>query len=370
MKRKNFFYDLNESASILIIGKAGKTICKAVLASIFGKNILSTEANERMEPEKIIQLFHRSQAEKKPAIYDIHIERTELFETFKQYIVPDIVIVTNIGEGHLVYQNNKISYYSLIETYIESLKEKSVVVLNKDDDLVSQLEAIIPANSVIKYGLNQQADFFATNIEQNGPYGTKFRLNGVHSIQANIFQFLQIYNFLSAIIVARLFNYSIPEIVNKLEKNFHVPNGKGNLVRMKDIWVINDTYKNTKENVTTAAQTLVNFRTYAKRMIMVIGGMDIRHGDCEQIHRHMGHFINPLPIDIIITVGDKAKPIYEVLESSDSMFPGRSSIHADMVNEAVMNLTLTLEPGDCILLKSNSESNLTKFIDILKTLYI
>ena len=354
MSRTHFFYSVSERKNVLILGKSGKTICKTAIEAVLHTKCKSYDR----------QTFTQFNDEPGVHVFDIPIHHKTVFQKFRRFVDPNIVIVTNIGEGHLVYQSNTVNYFQMIKSYLKSLPKETVFILNKDDDLVSQLAEELHEYQIIKFGLNKKADIYASEIVQNGPKGIHFKLNNVFQIRCPIYEFNHIYNILSAIALARIFNVSVETIQKNIETHFSVPEGRGNLVHLNAVSIINDTYKNTKLNVATAAQTLVSFKNYYKRMIMVIGEIDAEGANSYSIHVNSGHFLSALPIDIVMTVGEKTKPIYDVM--TNFPFQERIIIHANNVQEAVMNLCLFLDEGDCILLKSNEASGLTQFIEILQ----
>ncbi|MCB0278980.1 MAG: hypothetical protein KDD94_05735 [Calditrichaeota bacterium] len=365
----SFYLKPDTFCPIVLMGRGGKSICKSFLEAVFSDQIIVNKRLDRhlTSKEEIEKLLNLAKQENRPVLFDIssHLgaELTELAEL----INPKIIIITNIDSNHKIYNGKRIPYFELIREFLNSIKSDSILVLNKDDDLISSLTEGMRPMQLVKFGLNIRSDFFAAQIQQLGPQGISFKLNDSVSMTVPIYQFYQIYGILAALVVCRIFNIKLKTISERIEESFTVPRGKGNLVRIGNISIINDTHTNNEQSVTHAAQTLITFKNYSNRMIMVIDEMDMDTQDKKSLHLSMGHFLAALPIDVIITVGKHARYITDGIR----IIPNdeRIILNTDDVTEAVMNLLLIIEANDCILLKSGRNSGLTQFIKILAEKY-
>ena len=71
MNRDNFFYKKDDILNTLIIGRAGKTICKTIIKSILKDEVIIVDKNETVEDQSKI------------CLYDIAIHHLKEFEKFK-----------------------------------------------------------------------------------------------------------------------------------------------------------------------------------------------------------------------------------------------------------------------------------------------
>jgi UDP-N-acetylmuramoyl-tripeptide--D-alanyl-D-alanine ligase len=360
--RNTYYLSRLETVKIVVLGKVGKTMFRNLVKTIFGQSIVNHSLHHFTKLEEVKELVETEN--QTSYIISVFPYSQEDAEVFAKLISPTIVVVTNIGDGHLIYDSDKIPYKKIYQSFNAKCPEDTIFLLNKDDDTVSDLEENLRKDQVIKFGLNNNADFYASNITQEGPLGINFLLNNEIKVQLPIYQFYQVYNILSAIVLARLFNYELDFILEEMKKNLSIPKGRGNLVIFKDIYVLNDTKTNNMQSIINAAQTLVSFKSHSNRMIMVIDEADLDSGDPINTHVNIGHFLSALPIDIIITVGKYAKQIAQGL----LVIPNKNRVVIETLDaeEAVMNLIILLERNDCILLKSNKESSLNEFVKILE----
>ena len=360
--RNTYYLSRSETFKIVVLGKVGKTMFRNLVKTIFGNSIVNHSMHHITNIENVKTL---SQSETdKSYIVSLFPYTEEDANSFAKILSPTIVVITNIGDGHLNYDSDKIPFKSIFKSFNEGCPENTIFLLNKDDDTVSELEEFLRKDQVIKFGLNNNADFYATNITQEGPNGINFKLNNEIKVQLPIYQFYQIYNILSSIVVGRIFNYELSYIIEQMKSNLSIPEGRGNLVQFNDIFVLNDTKTNNMQSIINAAQTLVSFKSHSNRMIMVIDEADLDAADPVTTHVNIGHFLSALPIDIIITVGKYAKQIAQGL----LVIPNDERVVIETLDaeEAVMNLIILLEQNDCILLKSNKGSSLNEFVKILE----
>jgi UDP-N-acetylmuramyl pentapeptide synthase len=159
----------------------------------------------------------------------------------------------------------------------------------------------------------------------------------------------------------------LPRKKTQLEANYTVPFGRCNLMNYGTFTIINDTYNHTFQNVTSAAQTLVTFKSYSNKMLMVIGDIENEHSDLKQLHINLGHFLAALPIDVILTFGLYSKFIEEGIHLIPN--ENRIIIHSNSVDEVVMNLQLFLEPNDTVLLKAAHRSGIMRFLENLDEIF-
>jgi UDP-N-acetylmuramoyl-tripeptide--D-alanyl-D-alanine ligase len=363
LESNSFFIEHKSSFPIYVVGKAGKTMFQKVLTTLFPDSLAVAEPTTIHSLNDFNLATDSVAGETRPYVLSLNLETiADPLHIIKQALAK-VVVVTNLGDSHLVYQKNKHKRSSAIRDFLKALPKETLIILNKDDDLVSELEDDLMGYQIIKYGFNTRADFFATQIQQKGHHGISFRLNDNFPIFIRIYQYTQLYNVLSAITVARLFNLKIKLIQERLEKDFLVPKGRCNLVSYENFSILNDTFNHSFQTVTSAAQTLVTFKNYSNKMIMVIGDVEAEHDKQKQLHINIGHFLAALPIDVILTFGLYAKYIEEGIRLIPN--ENRTIIHSNSAAEVLMNVQLFLEANDTILLKGDQQSGISRFLELL-----
>jgi UDP-N-acetylmuramoyl-tripeptide--D-alanyl-D-alanine ligase len=364
---ESFFINTDHCFPVFAVGKAGKTMFSTFVASIMSDKIYVHKRSSTTSIQQLLEMKSIAEEKKQPFLACLDLENFNNQHEILQFTKPKIVVVTNLGDSHLVYKKEISGLSKNVQEFLKALSTETVIVLNKDDDLVSEMEDFLPDHQVIKYGFNTNADFFATSIQQRGHHGVSFKVNNRTEIFLKIYQYTQIYNVLSAITLSRLFNVKLSTIKTQLEANYTVPFGRCNLMNYGTFTIINDTYNHTFQNVTSAAQTLVTFKSYSNKMLMVIGDIENEHSDLKQLHINLGHFLAALPIDVILTFGLYSKFIEEGIHLIPN--ENRIIIHSNSVDEVVMNLQLFLEPNDTVLLKAAHRSGIMRFLENLDEIF-
>jgi UDP-N-acetylmuramoyl-tripeptide--D-alanyl-D-alanine ligase len=164
---------------------------------------------------------------------------------------------------------------------------------------------------VIKFGLNKNAQFYASKIEYLGPDGIIFYVNGFYPFHLPIYSSAAIYNALTAISIARILGVEFSEIKEALETRFRLLEGTGNLIKHKKNYVLDYTYDATINSVHKACESLVQFNPYSKKLILVIGDIRNPGPKAKEAHLKIGYYIAALPIHTVLTIGENAEYIGE-----------------------------------------------------------
>jgi len=190
---------------------------------------------------------------------------------------------------------------------VKYLARDGIAILNKDDELSSSLVDYISTKNIIKFGLSESADYFATDIQQLGPKGIKLKINGEYPATLPFYSIQDVYNFLAATACARSLGFSIEDILDILGNKFRLPAGHGRLHQIGDYYFLDESYNATPRSLSKAARALSGFQPYSKNIFFVIGDMTGAGVNVEEQHLNMGYFLSALPINHIITVGEYAK---------------------------------------------------------------
>ncbi|MEJ2635329.1 MAG: Mur ligase family protein, partial [Calditrichia bacterium] len=290
-----------------VTGAEGKTTTKRMLAAILSQRGAVLETPLDCNSASVVtSTLLKLNKDYKHAIIELGIINGDQFKLAVEVAEPNIGIVTNIGEAHMASLGDKYLIADAKVELIRQLPENGFAVLNIDDELVSGMEAFSPTQRVIKFGFNSNAHFFASDIKYLGPEGMEFTVNNYYKFHLPIYSSTSVSNALAAISTARILNFEFEEIKQGLENNFELLPGRGNLVDLKDVYILDHTYKATVNAVTKACESLVQFKKFSKHSILVIGSMDELGNSSEDIHLNLGYYISALPIDTVITVGKDA----------------------------------------------------------------
>ena len=133
------------------------------------------------------------------ALFEFDFNRGNNFGEILRLIKPNVGIVTNMGDAHLSYLGNMLEIALQKSAVIKYLARDGTAILNKDDELSLMFAQKISTKNVSRFGISQNADYFATEIKQLGPNGTEFKLNNKYDVKVPIYSLGDIYNFLAAV---------------------------------------------------------------------------------------------------------------------------------------------------------------------------
>ena len=331
-----------------IAGAEGKTTAKRMLSAILSANhsVLETPP-DCSTASGVTSTLLKLNEHHEFAIIELGIVESRQFEMAVKVAEPNIAVVTNIGEAHLASLGDKHLIADAKVELVRRLPEEGFAILNIDDDLVSAMGKYSPSSKIIKFGLNKNAHFFANKIEYLGPDGIVFHVNGFYDFHLPIYGSTSIYNALAAISVARVLGFEFEEIRESLQKNFSLLEHRGNLIKHSDTYILDYTYDATINSVNKACESLMQFKGFSKKRVLVIGDINNPGPDAKSTHLAMGYYIAALPIDVVVTIGENAKYVAEGIKT---MNHNKKILSVCEDNETLIESVKTyLEPESTLL---------------------
>ncbi len=303
--RRNF-----NSPVIGVTGNVGKTTTIAMIRAILeqrGRVLFNKHGYGNWDNN--ISTLEKLSPDYDYAIFEFDFHRSNNFAEILRIIKPNIGIVTNIGDAHLSYIGGMIDVALKRSEVVKYLARDGVAVLNKDDELSSALGEYISSKNIVKFGLSQNGEYYASDIEHLGPEGTSFVLNDKFKMTIPVFSISDVYNFLAAVAALVAIDIPLDYILEKFQSNYQLPGGRGKIYKLNGHHVIDESYEATPRSVAKAARSLVGFKPYADRLIYIVGDMIESGVNIEEQHLNMGYFLSALPINYFITVGHYAEYI-------------------------------------------------------------
>ncbi|MGD9677911.1 MAG: UDP-N-acetylmuramoyl-L-alanyl-D-glutamate--2,6-diaminopimelate ligase [Vulcanibacillus sp.] len=188
----------------------------------------------------------------------------------------NIAVFTNLTQDHLDYHGTMDKYreakgllFSRLGNVYFNNSNSKFAVLNADDD-ASQYFNKITAVQVITYGIDNDADVKATNINITGQ-GTSFTLisfKGKIDINLKMIGKFSVYNALGAIAVALIEGIALENIKHSLEEISGV-DGRFELVNANQDYTVIVDYAHTPDGLENVLKTIKEF---AKRKVYCVFG--------------------------------------------------------------------------------------------------
>ncbi len=237
------------------------------------------------------------------------------------------------------------------------LKVDGVLVLNADDEKISEL-ASRSTYRTLWYGFSDTANVHASNTEiqydgEGVPVAQSVKINfGSNSLPFSIRGALgiqHVYPILAALVVAREMGINMLDVVESLQ-SYRVPPGRMNLVQgVGEITLLDDSYNSSPVALRQALLTLGELG--AKTKIAVLGDMSELGKYTKAEHEKIARVLTECGIKHVITLGERARVIFEKSQELGVAHAYHASSHDDAVQKV-----LEWADGQTIVLVKGSQS--------------
>ena len=344
-----------------VTGSCGKTSTKDMLGAVLAKSLPTVYSprsfnNQVGVPLSLLQI----QPDTRAAVIEIGTSAPGEIAGLTAIASPDIGIVTCVSEAHLSGLGSLEGVAAEKGSLLEGLVPDGVAILNFDDRHVRGMAARCGDRRVVSVSAAGEADWFATDMRFHG-LGTHFRLQGDRSITLPRLGSHNVYNALLVIAAATELGLSLEAI---LEALCEIPASKRRLESREcgDITVFDDTYNMNPDSSRAALAALAGIHR-AGRKIVVFGEMAELGTRSEVLHRELGQAVAESDIDLLVTVGDRARWIAD--GAIQGGLPALSVMHASDVRHACEITHGAVRSGDLVLCKASRRIGLDRLVDDL-----
>lgn len=281
-----------------------------------------------------------------------------------------IVVITHIGEstpdGDLF--SGSPEDVKNIAKFIEKLPASSRLFLNFDDEIVRDLKNKTDV-STQAFGFQEGANLRATDIifTREPALSTNFKINYQGKIVPIWLNYLfgkeHIYTALAATVVGIMFDLNLVEISEGLARYKGLP-GRMRLVQgIKNSQILDDS---ASASVWSMAESLeILGKIEAKRKIAVLGDVLKAGKYAVEAHESLGGRIKRVGIDLLFTVGPRAKFIAEGAKNKG--FLENNIFSFDNVEAAINVLKEKIQERDLILVDGSTEMKMEEIVSAIKS---
>lgn len=366
-----------------ITGSNGKTTTKDMVAAALSGalRVHKTAGNLNNHiglPITILQLDESIEA----VVLEMGMSGFGEIELLTGIAKPDIAVITNIGEAHLLQLGSREGIAKAKLEIVSGLKDGGLLLYNGDEPL---LRAGVPALlregrlESRTFGLNENNDWTAQNVRVTASSctfdvageaalgGLTVPVPGRHNVS----------NALAAVAAARALG--VPD--EKIRSGFEAVQLTGMRIEPVQAYngatVLNDAY-NANPTAVRAAIDLVAQLTGYRRKWLVLGDM-LELGPQEaELHGGMGGYIGPDKVDGVLTFGDLSRHTASAAAKnfSSGLAAGGRSGGADREIEAVAAfddkselieaLRSRLAPDDLVLVKGSRGMRMEEIVHALQ----
>jgi UDP-N-acetylmuramoyl-tripeptide--D-alanyl-D-alanine ligase len=287
-----------------ITGSNGKTTTKDMTASLLSLQykVKKTEGNYNNHIGLPLTVLGMSE-DTEIAVLEMGMSGKGEIDFLTKLACPDAVVITNIGESHMLDLGSREGIADAKIEIIGGLKNGGLAVLYGDEPLL--MERIQPFKERIQvktFGRSETNDLYPTEITQT-EHGNHFKMN--KSSEGFDLPVLGTHNILNALAAMLLANhFSIPfEKMNNGLAAVKLTNMRMELVEGKGgEKIINDAYNASPTSMMAAIELVSNLQGYRKK-ILVLGDMLELGPQEEQYHRQIGEGLKADKVDLLFTYG-------------------------------------------------------------------
>lgn len=349
---------------VAITGSSGKTTTKDMMASVLSQkfNVLKTEGNFNNAIGLPLTLF-RLQHSHQIAVLEMGMSSLGEISLLSKTARPSIGVISNVGLTHIEKLGSRENILRAKLELFSYFNSDSTAVINGDNDMLHGFRS--DKFRVIRYGLSQSNDIFAYGIEEKGEAGIEFCVDsqGLRSkFELTLPGIHNVYNALSAIAVARLFDMKAEEIQRGLD-GFSPSEMRMEIINLgSGAKLINDVYNANPESMKAAIDVLRAMKSEG-RSICILGDM-LELGELSpEEHYKIGMYAACSGADVIAAVGKFSEDVRRGAMASG--MGGSIYVFSD-IKDAAEFLNDIIKPGDTVLIKGSRGMKMEYIVDYLR----
>lgn len=360
-----------------ITGSVGKTSTKETIAAVLSEKykVLKTEGNFNNEIGLPLTVF-RIREEHEVAVLEMGISEFGEMERLSAIARPDIGVITNIGICHLENLGTRDGILKAKTEMFHHLKPGAAVVLNADDDKLSQITEVngespmffsmepnqrSTSDTKAGDGVNNAAAY-ATDIQNLGLRGMQatFHISGdTFTARMKTPGLHTIANGLAACCVAHVLGMTSEEIKRGLEKASTIQ-GRTHLIETNNLLIIDDCYN---ANPVSMREALDILTTATGRKIAVLGDMGELGTEERKLHYEVGEHLAKLQVDALFCAGTLSAQYVQALVDHKTRMEHYHFTDADALRKELCSY---VKKGDTVLVKASHFMNFSRIVEQLQ----
>ncbi len=267
----------------------------------------------------------------------------------------DVVAFTNLTQDHLDFHGDMESYFTIKSSLFERIPTHVPSVINIDDEYGRRLIEITASDRILTFGISQEADFRAINIEYSYE-STSFKIIspvGSGKIRLGVPGGFNVYNALCCAGIAVSLGWDFDSIIAGLE-NFEGVPGRLEPVRGSQPFSIYVDYSHTPDAL---ANAISSCRKISKNRVVVVFGCG---GDRDRDKRpKMGCVAGELA-DIIVITSDNPRneDPNSIIDRIETGVPkGTTKYRIENRKSAIEYALALAEEGDVVLISGKGHED-------------
>ena len=299
-------------------------------------------------------------------VLEVGADRPGDIKKIREWLKPDVAVITALAETpvHVEFFESPEEVFEEKAELVKNLPPEASVILNFDDEEVAKMRDKTSAR-ILTFGFVEGADVkgaaYGIFFQDNAPAGIEFEAESLHVKIPNALGEHQALAALAAMTVGKVFDIKSEDAARALSL-YSSPPGRLKLIKgIKETLILDDTYNSSPKAAQAALETLAEIP--AKRKIAVLGDMLELGKHTITAHREIGEMAAGKKIDLLITVGVRAKFFAE--GATKTGFNKKQILSFGDSPEAARELEKITEQGDLILIKGSQGMRMEKITEAL-----
>lgn len=383
-----------------ITGSVGKTTTKEMVSAALETRfkVLKTEGNMNSQVGLPLMML-RMEAQHEIAVIEMGMSEEGEMSKLAEIARPDTAVMTNIGVSHIAQLKTRENIRKEKLNIINAFHDKSVLFINGNDDLLSELyptqseitknqrlentdkiyidvsdatRAKLTHAKITAFGTEDFCDYRAEDIETiNGEthFILRKKSNSEETMEGDgeaiILQVLgihNVYNALAAIAIAE--HYQIPPRIAKEGLRNYLPIAmRGEIKECHGLKIIDDSYNASPDSMKSGIQVLLALGGVDRRIAVLADVLELGEMS-KECHYEVGTFVADQNIDALVAIGSEAYYIAKGVEDKNGSILTR--VFATNA-EAIEFLKSFLKEKDGILIKGSRGMKTDEIVKALET---
>jgi UDP-N-acetylmuramoyl-tripeptide--D-alanyl-D-alanine ligase len=341
-----------------VTGSNGKTTLKEMIAACLAQlaPTIATAGNLNNEIGMPLMLL-RIEASHRFAVLEMGANHGGEIAYLTSLALPDVVVITNAGASHLEGFGSLTGVAHGKGEILQGKPRPRIAVLNADDDFYDYWTSLVDDIEVCSFGLTDNADIFATNINA-GKADTRFLLHlpdAQIEIQLPVVGLHNVRNACAAAAVATVLGMASAQIKAALESVVAVSGRLQPLAGLHGATLYDDSYNANPVSVMAAGDFIAELDG---DNWMVLGDMGELGNDASKLHRQVGSALHDKGIDRLFAVGELSKATVAAFGSKGEWF--------DNIDELAERVANELTPDVNVLVKGSRAARMERAVAAIR----
>ncbi|HIF9428983.1 UDP-N-acetylmuramoyl-tripeptide--D-alanyl-D-alanine ligase [Photobacterium damselae] len=341
--------------TLALTGSCGKTTVKEMCAAILATKgkVLATAGNFNNDIGAPLTLL-RLTPEYQYAVIELGANHLGEISYTTNLVKPDVALINNLAAAHLEGFGSLKGVAKAKGEIFEGLAKGATAVINLASNDSELWAPLLADKNVITFSSEEQADFFASDIELDSDGYPHFELHSPQGSVAIHLSQLGLHNVSNALAAAALTSVlgaTLAEIKQGLETATNVKGRVAVSQPMVGLRVIDDTYNASVASVKAAIDLLAS---YQGQRWFILGDMAELGEESENLHREVGLYAQTKGLDKVMTFGKASAVVSEL--NHGQHFADKQPLIA-MVNELLNDQINQQNPLEVTVLVKGARSS-------------